>query len=176
MLLISFWLIGIALIVMQTTLLQHLPVWFGRPDFIFVLITFCGYRFAWIPGIILVFSLGWVMDVIVGINPGFYSLMYLITFTALKLLTDKSPIKESTYQIPLVGFAYFFSQMFFNFIYSFILPEDLPEWSWGVSLQRTILVVVTAIPLFILFNRLYEGILQHRLRSKSPRRHRRRPQ
>ena len=165
-----FWVLGIVLIVVQTTLLQSLPVWLGRPDFVFILVAFTAYRFAWIPGIALVFSLGWIMDVMVGIYLGFYPLVCLITFTSLKLLTNKSPIKESTYQIPLVGLSYFLIQMFLYFTYSVTLPENLPEWSWGLTLQKTGLVVAAAIPLFILFSSLYEYWEKRRLRSKPLRR------
>ena len=154
MLFFSFWVLGVALIVVQTTLLQSLPMWLGRPDFVFILVAFTAYRFAWIPGIALVFTLGWIMDVVAGIHLGFYPLMCLLTFTGLKLLTNKSPIKESTYQIPLVGLSYFLVQMFLYFVYSLILPEDLPEWSWGLTLQRTALLVAAAIPLFLLFSSL----------------------
>jgi rod shape-determining protein MreD len=175
MLFFSFWVIGIALIVVQTTLLQSLPLWLGRPDFVFILVAFTAYRFAWIPGIALVFSLGWIMDVVVGIHLGFYPLICLITFTSLKLLTYKSPIRASTYQIPLLGLSYFLIQMFLYFAYSLTLPEDLPEWSWGITLQRTGLVVAAAIPLFILFSSLYEYLQKRRLRAKPLRRRPRKP-
>ena len=62
---IVFWAIGVALIVVQTTLLEHLPVWLARPDLLFVLVAFLAYRFAWIPGIAVVFSLTWMVDVLV---------------------------------------------------------------------------------------------------------------
>lgn len=172
MLVFTFWLLGIVLIVLQTTLLQSLPMWLGRPDFIFILVAFIAYRFAWIPGIAIVFSLGWVMDVVAGIYLGLYPLACLLTFTALKLLTNKSPIKESTYQIPLVGLSYFLVQMFIYFALSLALSEDLPELSWGLTLQRTALLVVAAIPLFLLFSSLYEYLQKRRLRAKP---HRRRP-
>lgn len=171
----SFWVLGIVLIVVQTTLLQYFPQWLGRPDFVFILITFTAYRFAWIPGILLAFSLGWTVDVMGGVHLGFYPLMCLLTFTCLKLLTNKSPIKESTYQIPLVGLSYFLVQMFFYFIYSLTMPEVLPEWSWSITVQRTVLILVSAIPLFLLFNSFYESIQKRRLRAKPPRRRTRRP-
>jgi rod shape-determining protein MreD len=170
MLFFSFWVLGIALIVVQTTLLQSLPLWLGRPDFVFILVAFTAYRFAWIPGIALVFTLGWIMDVVVGIHLGFYPLMCLLTFTALKFLTNKSPIKESTYQIPLVGLSYFLIQMFLYFAYSLTLPEELPEWSWGLTLQRTALLVAAAVPLFLLFSSLYESLQKRRLRANRRRR------
>jgi rod shape-determining protein MreD len=175
MLFLIFWVIGVALIVIQTTWLQCLPTWLGRPDFVFILVTFIAYRFAWIPGIALVFSLGWILDVVAGIHLGFYPLICLLTFVALKSLTNKSPIRESTYQIPLVGLSYFLVQMFLYFVYSFTLPEDLPEWSWGLTLQRTALLVAAAIPLFLLFSSLYDYIQKRRLRAKPLRRRPRKP-
>ncbi len=170
MLAITFWAVGIVLIIAQTTLLEYMPLWLGRPDLVFVLVAFIAYRFAWIPGILLVFALSWVLDVVAGIYLGLYPLACLLAFTALKTLTNKSPVKESTYQIPLVGLSYFLMQIFFYFVYSVLLPDMLPEWSWPGTLQRTILVVLAAVPLFILFNRLYEYIRTRRFRGKPPRR------
>jgi rod shape-determining protein MreD len=175
MLFFVFWLLGIALIVVQTTLLQSLPLWLGRPDFVFILVAFIAYRFAWIPGIVLVFSLTWIIDVVAGVALGLYPLMCLLTFAALKLLTSKSAIKESTYQIPLVGLSYFLVQMFLYFGTSLALSEDLREWSWGLNLQRTALLVVVAIPLFLLFSSLHEFLRKRRLRAKPLRRRPQKP-
>lgn len=175
MLFFIFWLLGIALIVVQTTVLQSLPLWLGRPDFVFILVAFIAYRFAWIPGIVLVFSLAWIIDVVAGVSLGLYPLMCLLTFSALKLLTNKSVIKESTYQIPLVGLSYFLVQMFLYFISSLALTEDVQEWSWGLTLQRTGLLVVVAIPLFLLFSSLHEYLQKRRLRAKPLRRRPRKP-
>lgn len=171
----AFWVLGICLIIIQTTILPFLPIWVGRPDFVFILIAFTAYRFAWVPGILLVFTLGWVMDVVASIVMGFYPLMCLLTFTGLKLLTNKSPVKEATYQIPLLGLSYFLVQMFYYFIYSLTLPELLLEWSWGQTIQRTGLVVVSAIPLFVLFNSFYEYLRKRSMRGKPPRRRPRQP-
>ncbi len=165
-----FWSIGIGFIVVQTTLLPVLPQWLGRPDFLFILVAFIAYRFPWIPGIMLVFSLGWVMDVVAAIHLGFYPLLSLLTFATLKALAGKSRIRESTYQIPLVGVSYFLVQICFYFVYSLAMPDALPEWSWGQTLQRTVLMVVVAIPLFVLFNRLLENLRQRRAKAKSHRR------
>jgi rod shape-determining protein MreD len=172
MMVLVFWLLGIILIVLQTTLLQYLPLWIGRPDFIFIFVAIIAYRFAWIPGIFLVFTIGWVLDVVAGIQLGIYPLMCLLTFTGLKILTNKSPVKETTYQIPLVGFSYFLMQMFLYFICSLTSPDLLPEWSWGVTLQRTALVMVSAIPMFLLCSSLYENIQKRQLRGKPMRRRR----
>jgi len=172
MMVLIFWLLGVSLIVLQTTLLQYLPLWLGRPDFIFIFVAFVAYRFAWIPGIFLVFTLGWILDVVAGIQLGIYPLMCLLTLTALKILTNKSPVKEATYQIPLVGISYFLVQMFMYFICSLSSPDLLPEWSWVVTLQRTAIVMVSAIPMFLLCNALYEHLLKRQLRGKPLRRRR----
>ena len=172
---IVFWAIGVALIVVQTTLLEHLPVWLARPDLLFVLVAFLSYRFAWIPGIAVVFSLTWMVDVVAGIFMGLYPLASLLAFTALKNMSNKSLLKESTYQIPLVGLSFFLTQIVLYFVSSLLLPDILPEWSWPGSMQRTILVVLSAIPLFVLFNRLNEYLLKRRLRGKAPRRRPPRP-
>lgn len=170
MLVIAFWGLGIFLIIMQTSYLPMFPTWTGPPDFIFIFITFIAYRFAWIPGILVVFSIGWTMDVVASIHLGFYPLVCLITFTTLKILTNRSPVKEATYQIPLVGLSYFLVQMFYYFVYSITMPEMLPEWSWGKTIQRTTLVIVSAIPLFLLFNSCYEYLQKRTMRVKPPRR------
>lgn len=166
----AFWVLGIFLIIIQTSLLPLFTTLAGPPDLLFILITFIAYRFAWIPGIMLVFSLGWTMDVVASIHLGFYPLVCLITFTMLKVLTNRSPVKEVTYQIPLVGLSYFLVQMFYYFSYSVTLPEMLPDWSWGKTLQRTTLVLVSAIPLFLLFNSYFEKLQLRTMRVKPPRR------
>lgn len=167
---VLFWILGVALVIAQTTVLQHLPPWLGRPDFLFIFVCFCAYRFAWVPGLILVFSLSWIMDVIVGIDLGFYPLLCLITFAVLKTLTRRSPVKEITYQLPLIGISYFFMQMFLYLAYSFSTPEILLEWSWGKMVQTTLLLVIAAIPLFVLLNLFYKYLLQRQLRANPPRR------
>lgn len=174
MVFVAFFVLGVGLIIFQTTLLQLLPPWVGRPDFLFIFVGFLAYRFAWIPGLCLAFSLSWIMDVLAGINLGFYPLICLLTFVTLKTLTNKSPVKESTYQIPLVGGCFFLMQMFLFFVYSLSSPEILPDWSWGSTLRKTALIMVAAIPLFILCNSFLITLRKRQLRGKPPRRRSRR--
>ncbi|MEE4135149.1 MAG: hypothetical protein V2I32_03660 [Desulforhopalus sp.] len=107
-----------------------------------------------------------------AVHLGVYPLICLLTFAALKTLTQKSPIKESTYQIPLVGVSYFATQLVFYLLYMLFLPEMLPEWSWGQTLRLTLLMVVATIPFFLLFNSLYEYLRRRRPKAKV---HRRQP-
>lgn len=170
-----FWLIGLATIIIQTSLLQGLPDWFGRPDFLFILFVFIAYRFAWIPGIVVVFSLSWMMDIVSGIHLGFYPLVCLFLFTALKSFTYRNPVKESTYQIPLLGAAYLASQFLLHVIYSFRFEQIMPDWQWGERLQDVILLMIVAIPMFTLYNAVFLFLIKRRLQKKSSHRTSRRP-
>ncbi len=161
-----FFILGILLIAVQTTFFQFFPTWLGRPDLVYVLVAFIAYRFDWFRGFFLVYSLGWMMDVISGIYLGTYSIQFLLVFLCLKLLTRNSPVKETAYQVPLVGISYFLVQMGFYFFYSIAIPDALPEWSWNRVVQETIVLLVATVPCFLLFNSLFEYFLQRRLSQR----------
>lgn len=151
-----FALVGILAVVVQTTLSEYFPIWIGRPDLLFILVVFAAYRFNWFSGLIYVFCLGWMMDVVSGIDLGVYPLQYILVFSFLKLLTENSPMRESAYQVPLVGVSYFIMQMSLYFLYSILQPGALPDWSWNRMVQETLILLVATIPFFVIFNFLYE--------------------
>lgn len=169
----SFLLLGILLVVVQTSVLQLLPGSFARPDLVYLLVAFAAYKLPWIPGAVVAFTVGWVCDVLVGINLGMYSLEFLFVFVCLKLLTMSSPVKESAYQIPMVGVSYFLLQMVVYMFSSMSFEHALPEWSWGAVVQETLLLVLAAIPCFLLFNSLYEYLRRRAARSRPARRRQR---
>lgn len=168
MLTLVFMVIGVLLIVLQTSVFHMLPGSSGRPDMIFLLIAFAAYRFAWLPGILLAFAIGWIFDVLVGVNLGIYPLIALFEFCCLKLVAMNSPVKSAAYEIPLVGLGYFLMRMFVFFFSS--LEDVLPEWSWGEVIRETLLLVLAAIPCFLLFNSLYEYLVERAKRAKPARR------
>lgn len=163
---VVFLLLGVALVVVQTTVMQLLPGSFTKPDLIFLLVAFCAYKFAWIPGILLSFIVGWILDVLVGIHLGIYPLEFLFCFICLKLVKTHSPVKESVYQIPLIGVSYFLLQMARYFFGTLTLEYTLPVWSWGEVVKETLLLVLAAIPCFLLFNSLHEYLLRRKARSR----------
>jgi len=163
MLIFFFLFLGIFTVVMQSTFFPLLPDWLGRPDFIFILVVFAAYKFGWIHGLFYAFVLGWMTDVMSGIQLGIFPLQYILLFTFLKVITENSPLKESAYQVPLVGFSYFIIQMGFYFLYSIILPGTLPEWSWNRMVQETIIILLATIPSFIAFNYCYEFFSKRRV-------------
>jgi len=161
MLMTSFLLLGILLIVIQTTFFQFFPTW--RPDLVYILVTFIAYRFDWVRGFFLVFIFGWMMDVVSGMYLGTYPLQYFLVFVCLKILSENSPMKETAYQVPLVGISYFLVQMALYSIYSLTLPETIPEWSWSKVIVITMILVLVTIPCFLLFNSFFEYLQNRRL-------------
>ncbi len=162
MLMLSFLLVGITLVVTQTSIFQFFPSWLESPDLIFILIAFIAYRFAWLRGLLLVIIFGWIMDVVSGLYLGTYPLLYLFLFISLKLFKENSPVKEVAYQIPSVGIAFFVGYSCLYAFYSLALPGILPEWSWANILQETFILIVATIPCFLLYNSLFEQMSKRR--------------
>ncbi len=156
MLLIFFLILGVFLIVAQTTFFQLFPDWLGRPDFLYILVAFAAYRMGWGSGLLYAFLLGWMLDVVSGIHLGIYPLQNILVFAALKLLTESSPLKEGTYEVPLVGLSYFLVQIGFYFVHSVMIPGTLPGWSWDKIFQDTMILLLATIPTFVLLNKFYE--------------------
>ncbi len=101
-----------------------------------------------------------------GIFLGTYLSMALIVFCLVKFFTQNSPVKETAYQVPLVGLSYFLVQCIFYLFFLFTQPGILPPWSWVRVVQETFILLVAAIPCFVLFNGMYEKISSQRLASK----------
>ncbi len=159
-------LLGVLLVVVQTSMLQLLPGNFARPDIIFLLVAFSAYKLPWIPGVFLSFSLGWMLDVLVAANLGYYPFIFLAVFVILKTITVNSPVKESAYQIPMVGVSYFLLQIGLYFFATISAAHAIPDWSWGQVVQDTLLLILAAIPFFLVFNSLYEHLQMRSARSR----------
>jgi rod shape-determining protein MreD len=166
----SFILLGGFLIVAETTFLQFFPNWLGRPDLVFILLVFTAYKFSWSRGLLLAFFLGWLLDVVSGVFLGTYLLLSLLLFAIVKFLSQNSSVKETAYQIPLVGVSYFVVQCLFYLFFSMAQPGALPPWSWPRVLQETIILFVASLPCFVFFNWLYEKVSQRHLMFKSMKR------
>lgn len=162
MLILGFLLVGIVQLVVQTSVLPFFSSWMGNPDLIFIQIAFLAYRFDWLRGLLLVLAFGWIMDVVSGLYLGTYPFLYLFLFVFLKLIKENSPLKEAVYQIPMVGLAFFVGHSCLYLFYSTALPEILPEWSWVTMAQQTLILVVAAIPCFLLYNWLFEFLSRRR--------------
>lgn len=166
MVVLSFLLLGFVLVAVQTTFFYQFPHWLGRPDLVFILLVFTAYRFNWFGGLFLAVLLGWLMDVASGVYLGTYLLLVLLVFSIVKFLSQNSSVKETVFQIPLVGGSYFCVQCLFYLFFTFIQPGTLPPWSWARVVQETLILLVASIPCFVFFNWLYEKLTTRRLASR----------
>ncbi len=162
-----FTVLGFILLALQTTVFSFFPNWLGKPDLVFILLVFVAYKFDWLAGIFLACCFGWMMDVVSGMFLGTYLCMALLVFCLVKFFTQNSPVKETAYQVPLVGLSYFILQCVFYLFFLLVQPGVLPPWSWGRIVQETIILLVAAIPCFLLFNWMYEKIVSYSLAPKN---------
>jgi len=145
-------------VVAQTTFLQALPLAWGAPDLIFIFVVFVAYRFAWLPGLLLVFCAAWMFEVTVSLRLGIYAIQCLIVFVFLKTVTHNIPIRESIYQIPLGVLAFVLFRLFSFFLAS-ITGEDLRAgWNWWPLLRDTIWFTALAWTLFRIFDALLSSV------------------
>lgn len=146
-----FFALGIILLILQTTLLQVLPEWVGKPDILFILIVFIAVRMDVFKGAVLVLLFGLLMDIFSGIYLGLHPVIYLMLFFTLNGVTRHLAINETVHQVPIVTISYLLTCSGIFIFASMLSPENDLEWSWGrVLLQMVILAIITA-PLFNLY-------------------------
>lgn len=140
--------IGLLFILLQTTVFMVHPLWAGAPDLYFVLVAFLAYRVDLLRGLIIILPISWVMDIFSGVIIGTYPAICFLAFFFLKLMDAKMPVRESYYQVPLVGVTYLVVSKVVYTVLSFLAPETLAPWSWPRMLLRVSLLVLFAWPLF----------------------------
>ena len=162
-----FLVLGMITLVFQTTLLQLLPSWLGRPDLMFLFIVYIACRAGIIKGAFRVLVMGFLMDVFSGIFLGLYPVIYLLVFAFIKGISRQIAINEFAYQVPLALISYLLVNTGM-FVVSFMLaPDSPPQWSWrGIILQLVMLAVI-GIPFFgfleNIMNHLGTGSMSRRL-------------
>lgn len=170
--------LGLLLIVLQTTVFMIHPLWVAAPDFYYILLAYLAYRFDTMRSLIVVLVMSWVLDIFSGVVIGMYPAICFGSFFLLKIISTKVPLRESIYQIPMVGVCYL---VVLKIVYLGILifePEVLGPWSWPEMIVRAFLIVLMAYPMFRGFEslnaRLQKSIIPHTLlRVKAGNRYRR---
>jgi hypothetical protein len=153
-----FFFVAIVTVVVQTTFLQALPLAWGAPDLIFIFVVFAAYRFAWLPGLLLVFCAAWMFEVPGSRRLGIYAIQCLVVFVFLKTVTHNIPIRESIYQIPLGVLAFVLFRLFSFFLAS-VTGEDLKAgWSWWLLLRDTLWFMAMAWTLFRAFDAILSSV------------------
>ena len=152
MFIIIFLLLGIFTLLLQTTFLQLLPAWLGKPDILFLLIVYISCRADVLRGAVVILILGLFMDVFSGVFLGLYPVIYLLVFAFIKGISMQVAINEFAYQVPLAVISYLLVSIGM-FLFSFILaPDSPPQWSWGIVLLQLLMLAVIGTPVFGIFD------------------------
>jgi len=152
MFVVGFFCIGLVLIIAQTTIFMVNPVWSGAPDLYFVLVAYLAYRHDVLRSLIILLPLAMIFDVLSGLILGMYPALFLLGFFVLKFLSDRLPVRESLYQLPMIGAVYLLVNWIVYICIRLAAPELLVPWSWPVMLLRAVLVALFAYPLFRFFD------------------------
>ncbi|MEW6518490.1 MAG: rod shape-determining protein MreD [Desulfurivibrio sp.] len=148
---ISYFFLGVFLLILQTSLLTILPHWAGSPDPFFVLIVFVAIRLKLVHGALLLLMLGLVMDIFSGIFLGIYPIAYVLLFLLLHGLSRGLAIQETVHRIPLVIISYLFVNGLLYSCASYLAPENELTWNWKDILMQILLLAIITLPLFTLF-------------------------
>lgn len=160
MFIVGFLFLGLLLIGLETTLFMIHPLWKGSPDLYFVLVAYLAYRHDLLRSLIILFPLSMIFDVLSGMLLGMYPALFILGFLLLKFMASHLPVRESLYQVPMIGVSYLLVNWLVYMFMNFASESLLVPWSWPVMLVRAGLVVLFAFPLFRffeLFNRRIEG-------------------
>jgi len=152
MFIVIFLILGIFILVMQTTLLQFFPVWLGKPDILFLLIVYIACQGNNLQGAVVVLMLGLLMDVFSGVFLGLYPVIYLLVFVFIKGVARQVAINEFAYQVPLAVISYLFIGIgMFGFAF-YMAPDSLPQWPWEKVLLQLLILAVIGIPVYAIFD------------------------
>lgn len=170
MMILLFWCVGVLLIVLQSAILPTFlaPLWI--PDILFVYVAFCAYRFSWLAGGLLVFSIAWMTDVVGAVDLGFYPLECIAIFCVFKFFTYNTPIRKVVYQLPLVGVVYLAWQLSTYMVYTFFNFPHPPSLYGNELFLETLLLLTASLPSFALLSKVADWIEQKKMWMKPPRR------
>lgn len=179
MLVVYFLLIGLVLVLLQTTVFMPSPVWLFAPDFYYILVAFLAYRLDLLRSILVLLPLGCILDVLSGTVLGMYSFLCFSGYFFIRIVAGRLPINEYLYRIPLVVVS--FLSVFWGvfFLLRFFETGEQIVWSWWQMLVRVVLVAVFTYPLFIGFDLVKKNAQRsivpwNRLRLRPDNRRRRR--
>jgi len=152
MFILIFLILGILILVLQTTFLQLLPAWLGNPDILFLLIVYISCQADILRGLVVILLLGLLMDVFSGLFLGLYPVIYLLVFAFIKGISRRVAINEFAYQVPLAVVSYLFVSIGM-FLFSLSLAPDIPpQWSWGTIILQLLMLAVIGGPVFGIFD------------------------
>jgi rod shape-determining protein MreD len=108
-------LVGVLLLILQTTLLPFFPIHRIRPDILLIFTLYLGLSFPPLSGGFLAFFMGYLMDLFSGNALGFYTLSRPLVFFAAQFFRERFYM-EGSYSRFLFAFVYSMLEGFLIFI------------------------------------------------------------
>jgi rod shape-determining protein MreD len=149
-------LLGVLLLIVQTTLLPFIPIHGIRPDILLVFTLYLGLSFSPVSGGTLAFLMGYLMDLFSGNAFGFYALSRPLVFFAAQFFRERFYL-EGFYSKFLFAFIYAVSEgllifLFMNAFHPAPLGSLYPLLLTFLLPQSFFTALVTP-PLFFLFQK-----------------------
>ncbi len=151
MIVIVFIILGLILVILQAAVFMLNPLWLVAPDLYYILVAYLAYRFDLLRGLLIILPLGWMLDTVSGVILGTYPCICFGAFFLLRFMSIKMPVRESLYQIPMIGVSYLVVCRIVFVVLNFLNPGTLVPWSWPKMFFRALLIVLCAVPLFRFF-------------------------
>ena len=146
-----FILVGMVLIVIQTSANLIYPLETFNPDLFYLLIAYIAFRFDLFRGLLILFPVSWMLDIVSGIFLGYYPFLCFGGYFFLKIAARQLPITTSYYRLPFVALSYLLVSWLLYLIISVVAPEALADGSWRQLLIRALLIMILAPPFFRFF-------------------------
>lgn len=152
---LHFFLLGLALLGLQT-MISNL-FFFGKlvVELSLILIVYAGFHSTWVRGGILSSLLGLFLDCLMGSVSGLYALLYLILFLIAKFISLRVYAEKNSFIMIFVGLCSFLEGILIITFYELTLDIATLQNLWDIFLPQTIIVALLAPPFFALF-RKYE--------------------
>lgn len=183
MLVVYFILAGLLLVIGEATAAMYCPSDALLPDCHYILIAWLAYRLDLLRSLVILIPLSCAMDAVSGTSFfGMYALFCYGSYALLRLTSQKLPIPETIYRLPLTSISYLlFSWILYALLVLLPAEIEVAPWSWSVMLSRTAWVLALTWPFFFLFDLLRKfagrNILPfHKLHLRSDNRRRPRPE
>ncbi|MCI5148090.1 MAG: hypothetical protein D3916_01555 [Candidatus Electrothrix sp. MAN1_4] len=158
MLTLSFILVGLFLVLVQTTLFMPSPLWLIAPDFYYILVGYLAYNITFLRGAAILLPVSMLLDVSSGTVIGMYPALCYLGYFLLRCMVAKMPVRKSLYQLPLVAFSYLMVNWILLFILDFFQPQVIAGWMWFPILFRAFLIYLFSFPLFHCFTFLEKKV------------------
>jgi rod shape-determining protein MreD len=154
MVVVHFIIVGVLLVILQTTIFMRTPISLLSPDLHYVLVAYLAFRLDLLRSLIILFPLVCVLDVLSGMVLGMYALSCFGGYFLLRQVSTRLPVNEVLYQIPLIALSFIAISWAVYLFLNVFAPGQQIAWSWWKMVVRMALVAVATYPLFLLFDLL----------------------